>query len=318
MNSLEGSLMLDSYALSCALLGAWSVCLRRLASVTRSAVLVLVVLAGFGCDSGPTGPGVGAPMYRAPGYDAGAGGCFSPCTPSAATCTQQGLIRTCVQGGDGCWQLSSPASCPTGQVCKDQDCVKACSDDCADGQTECSVDGLKKCTLGVDTCWHWGEAQPCVGGLVCESGSCTACIFHTQCDDLSVCREGKCLLASGLEYVFTFVGGTVPESDENGSAWDSFGGAPDPFVELYKNDVRICFTDAASDTFKPWWGESCTVEIGIADKIVFMIRDLDLTDHDAIDGVEFNDTIAMLKAGGGLGELYTGSTSTLTWTVEPK
>ena len=309
----------------------------------RSRLVAVTVILSVGCASGASGGGTGTGSWP-PGGGGGSGGdgfvsgssgtsggsgdagalpeatatCQNPCAANSTICTPQGLIRTCVQSPTGCWHLSDPASCSAGEVCSGTTCVKACKDDCNEGGAKCDQGQAVSCSKGFDGCWHWGPHVVCSGGKVCKAGNCTACTSHADCDGQSVCRTGLCTAASGLTYEFTFVSGTMPLKDENGSAWDPAGDPGDPYVRLYINDKVACTTSTKWDTLTPAWNEVCATVVKTSDEIVFWVMDADAFSDDQMDGVKFSDTLSMLKSGGDSGPLHSTSAISLTWTVAPK
>ena len=75
-----------------------------------------------------------------------------------------------------------PAPCPTGQVCANHACIKACKDECA-GPThrKCEWDAKAKrwvvvgCVLEPGaTCRTWKSYEPCNAGQSCNYGSCSS------------------------------------------------------------------------------------------------------------------------------------------------
>lgn len=50
----------------------------------------------------------------------------------------------------------------------------------------------------------------------------------------------------------TFTSGSISQRNSQGGTWDSFGGAPDPFVCITLSGDRRC-TPAQADTFTPFF-----------------------------------------------------------------
>lgn len=69
------------------------------------------------------------------------------------------------------------------------------------------------------------------------------------------CSSGECKLDPSSLWSITVTSGKVSERDPASESWDSFGGAPDPYVCFTINGSRIC-TSARQDTLMPFWNES--------------------------------------------------------------
>jgi len=72
------------------------------------------------------------------------------------------------------------------------------------------------------------------------------------------CNHGFCDPDPSSQWDVTVTSGTVPERAANGSAWDPFGGLPDPFVCLEIGGKRNC-TGAVGDTLLPFWNQTVFV-----------------------------------------------------------
>lgn len=288
-----------------------------------------------GCASGTSGGGGGAPYYPPQGFDAGSsssggsaastsgssGGttCSTSCTPNATECTAQGLIRTCVQGSDGCWRLSDPSACPTYKTCAGGTCVKACTDECTPGSGSCANGKFVPCVVGVDGCAHPSVAQSCPAGEVCAFSACGPCSSHDQCGSSEVCVKGACSAGSGLEYTFTFVSAEVPQKEpDSGVSWDGFGGLPDPKLSLYVDDQLICHTSTVQDSTEPFWLESCSTVLKATSTILFYVYDVDAFSDDLMDSAKVSNPIAWVKKGGNSGPMHPSSAISLTWKLAPK
>ncbi len=214
-------------------------------------------------------------------------------------------------------------ACGAGMQCKNAACVKPCTDECT--QDACNAGGqVVACQVGVDGCKKKLAPADCIGGLVCVAGSlgCAACTASGQCDAQSVCGgNGKCTTAFGHTYTIKILSGNMPLTDSTGSAWDAFGGAPDPFVNIEVNDTIVATTTSQQDTFTPVWGESFDVVLQQTDVLSLAVWDEDTTvaTSDYMDGVKLGSWLAWVKSGtGNSGPLYSGSTMSLSYTIKPK
>lgn len=78
--------------------------------------------------------------------------------------------------------------------------------------------------------------------------------------------------------------GTVAEQGSDGSAWDTLGGAPDPFVCITVNGNRQC-SRTISDTFSPSWNETLFTSAGggsLQGGINVEYWDEDVSEHDSV------------------------------------
>lgn len=148
-----------------------------------------------------------------------------------------------------------------------------------------------------------------------NDGSCSA---HAECDASEVCIANRCREAAGRKYDFTFVSATVPTQTSSKEAWDAFGGAPDPFAVLLVDDVEVCRTAVALDTFTPSWNKKCSATLYNSSTFTVHIYDEDVSAHDYIDGFKSDDALLAARWGGISGTPYTGSRISITLTIAPK
>lgn len=167
---------------------------------------------------------------------------------------------------------------------------------------------------GSSTC----ETLGCSNGQVCVNAVCQNCTAHAQCDSQSICYSGHCTVATGRKYKITFTSGTVPTQTPQGAAWDGFGGAPDPFVELKNGGVSVCKTSARQDTFTPQWNESCDFEVLANDQFDITVWDQDVSSDDKIAASAIANMVPYIRAGGYSGPMYTGSGTSVSWTITAK
>ncbi len=111
----------------------------------------------------------------------------------------------------------------------------------------------------------------------------------------------------------------MPTTDATGSAWDAFGGAPDPYVSVVVNTVTVDTPTYANDTFTPAWNQTLLITLKTTDVLDVDVWDSDGVSDDLIDGLEFKSWLSVVKAGGALsGPLYPGSTTSMVYAIAPK
>ena len=111
-----------------------------------------------------------------------------------------------------------------------------------------------------------------------DPGNCaTGCVRGYQC------MSNACTLNPSGLWKLTVTSGTVATQNQSGSAWDAFGGAPDPMVCLTINGIRSC-TTTKQDTFTPSWNESfaSATSTALLTGITVEFVDVDLTSNDSI------------------------------------
>ena len=203
-----------------------------------------------------------------------------------STCNAQGqCVADCVPNCSG-------HVCGMDPVCGTMNCGTCTGGDTCNAQGQCVSSCTPNCTgriCGPDpVCGQ--SCGTCTGALECVNGECI-CIDDYDCDENSICLVESCSLAYGRNYTLTVVSVEVSQYDQNGEAWDSLGGMPDPFVCWYKNKdsvsqstvAEFC-TTAEDDIFNPTFNESFQAIISASDKWGFVVWDQDLTDDDWIEG----------------------------------
>lgn len=80
-------------------------------------------------------------------------------------------------------------------------------------------------------------------------------------------------------YAMTIVSAQVPERNRGNSNWDDGGGAPDPFVRVYRDDQLIFESSTADDTIAPVWNQELPHNIEIPPDCSFR---LEVWDRDAV------------------------------------
>lgn len=78
--------------------------------------------------------------------------------------------------------------------------------------------------------------------------TCGSCASYESC-----LPSGLCGITPNSTWFFAADHATVATTKSDGSAWDPFGGAPDPYVQLDSTRTSI-----KQDTFSPIWQEGTT------------------------------------------------------------
>ena len=158
------------------------------------------------------------------------------------------------------------------------------------------------------------------GCIVVSSGAeGSSCVLSSECNASSVCVSGQCVLGAGRQYAITVNWVTVPSVDSAGAAWDPFGGAPDPYVNVYVDNVFIGQTRYVTDNFSAMIGQSFPSILRSDSVIAFELKDDDSDAPDVIDSVQWNPGawINVVKSGGYEGFLYQGSAAQISFSIDP-
>ena len=89
----------------------------------------------------------------------------------------------------------------------------------------------------------------------CALTDLECCLADADCSDLEVCvepfpeSEPACALANGRAYTLSVSSVVLSTTDQDGEAWDPFGGAPDPYIAVRINGTQTIFSATLSDTF---------------------------------------------------------------------
>lgn len=112
-------------------------------------------------------------------------------------------------------------------------------------------------------------------------GSAGNCV--TGCQRGYRCSAGTCSLDPAGLWRITVTSGTISTTDPTGSSWDSFGGAPDPFVCLTIAGQRSC-TATIQDSFTPAWNEvfPAATATALLSGVTVEIVDSDIASNDEI------------------------------------
>ena len=183
--------------------------------------------------------------------------------------------------------------------------ASACSDD---GATDPEL-GAIACSDGRDNdgdrladCADPGcRVEPhCDGVVRLDGGSPTGCTVQLSeevgvldtCsgDEICICDtedglcdgSGTCSVAFGRRYEIGVFRASLPERMTDGDCWDSLGcGLPDPFVQIWVNDVLLGTSTTLSDRTEAEWDPPLVVESDITAGSSIQI---DVYDEDAAGG----------------------------------
>ena len=125
-------------------------------------------------------------------------------------------------------------------------------------------------------------------------------------------------MAYGRQYRITFESALIDETAPDGSAWDTFGGAPDAFVS-YKFDTVTGITSVDDDTLAPEWHESVDVQLSQNQTIVMTVYDEDTTSDDTVAKIELNQIpVSAIKDGGLVYSTFNAYLLEFVLSIEPK
>lgn len=175
---------------------------------------------------------------------------------------------------------SNPTS-PTG-MCGDGSCdpgenCSSCPGDCGSCSTTCGPTNCAGCCDG-DSCVSGNAPTACGGG----GAACTVCAPGF------LCTAGSCAVDPASRWDLYLGQLTVNTTTLAGDAWDTLGGAPDPFVEIRvgSETATPAVTGVGSDVFSVSFTGGPTVSDARADAIAaylaFFVYDEDLTSNDRI------------------------------------
>ena len=100
---------------------------------------------------------------------------------------------------------------------------------------------------------------------------------HSDCDSDLLCHNDACDEIFDRNFDVIIVSGEASASAD----WDSFGGAPDPFVYFAINNDD-CVTSSEFDTFFPSWNEGCSMVVASGGTFEVVMFDEDLSEHDTM------------------------------------
>jgi hypothetical protein len=249
-------------------------------------------LSAFGsCEPGdiPASCGARGMSCRAcaSGEECAEGECMAPPGCDPATCDGCCMGDSCVGGtaedacgidGVECTACRAPATCVAGQC--EAPCAESC-DGCCEADGTCvdmaSIDA-RACGADGAMCAACAGSEECVGGECISRScatSCAGCCMGDTCVDPTTdsacgaageaCMDcgggtcgagGVCSLDPDSRWDVVAVDGTLPDRNAGGSSWDSFGGLPDPFVELWAgsgaSEITASSTSVDNTVFPAW------------------------------------------------------------------
>lgn len=193
------------------------------------------------------------------------------------------------------------------------------------GGAGCYAGQVSPCTcldgrVGSSVCGNFGTYGACTG---CGGGTCTPACSGRNCGDdgcggscgtcnggLS-CLSGSCGVDPASQWSIRVLGGTISQRGPDGSTWDAFGGAPDPYVCVTIGGARTC-TPAIPDSFTPVWNQDLppatanTLRAGIS----VATYEEDVASNDTICGLgTFPITLEMFERGTFIAQCDYGSVS---------
>lgn len=169
------------------------------------------------------------------------------------------------------------------------------------GPPPCGPATCSGCCSGGTCVSLWTTSQCGSGG-----GACMTCMAHY------ICPAGACELDPTSAWNVTLETLSVSTTKYDGSAWDAFGGAPDPFVNVIvgARTMPPVMSGTATDTFAVTYDGSPTVMLVGADALEayleFDVWDSDVSSNDEIGACTFPVTVAT----------FSGATQTLTCPID--
>lgn len=215
---------------------------------------------GDTCVAMPSNAACGADGSECTACDSDAtcidGACELPCEDTClGCCTQDGeCIDDADQSDEACGYLGFECEACTGDqtcdfgVCSSPSCIETC-------------DG---CCVG-DTCYDGFEEAQCGYEETCE-----VCVSGQTCDGVD------CVLSQTAQWEVVLLSGEITPMQPGGGTWDSFGGAPDPYLDIEELMFESAFVD---NTVDPVWNETITSSIVTTDlqqTLTFRMRDSDV------------------------------------------
>ncbi|HEY4183303.1 MAG TPA: hypothetical protein VGM90_41050 [Kofleriaceae bacterium] len=201
--------------------------------------------------------------------------CPSGCCDDTDHCKTGTDATAC--GGDG----AACADCGTGS-CTAGECVLGCDATtcvgCCNAQGQCvTATSATVCGKNGDACMPCGSGQGCTGGECAGTSclsTCSGCCTGTTCNQTSqfdsnscgnagdvckkcgpatICTNGDCTVDQLTRWDMIIVSGQVATTKPDGSAWDAFGGLPDPYLCINQQvEPEICIS-SVSNTLSPVW-----------------------------------------------------------------
>ena len=138
-----------------------------------------------------------------------------------------------------------------------------------------------------------GNTDPGTGGPPAPPpppNKCGSCARYESC-----MPSGVCGINANSTWFLSIDSATIASTKPDGSAWDAFGGAPDPFVQL---DSKR--TSTKQDSFTPTWQEGSTYTANnlLVQGVTVSLFDEDVSANDPIgDPTTIRPTEADLRTG---------------------
>ncbi len=114
-------------------------------------------------------------------------GCTEVCEESHSTrCSSDGLEQ-CKPDEKGCASWSVVDACEGGACdAESLKCVKACDNQCADGEKKCEANGIVTCIKDADGCLGWGDVVACGENKTCDSEKMECSdVCRPNCDEIN-------------------------------------------------------------------------------------------------------------------------------------
>ena len=141
-----------------------------------------------------------------------------------------------------------------------------------------------------------------------------------SCSGETICIASHCEAAYGRIYKFGDISATIAAQNTGGSAWDAFGGAPDPKVTVKLQGQTILTTSVKSDTFTAQFTESTERELIAGQKLEVSLVDADVNSDDGVLNCVADPLEAAFLRAGGIMCAGTGTStgSSVTVHITPK
>lgn len=185
------------------------------------------------------------------------------CDPEAATKCNQVVVDYCDRVAECSWFVTESECMGAAKLTLDCNSAAAVTDT----YWTCLVD------LSEATCGELQDTLP---------PSCTGAVLVSESGSPAGSKNGEDDFV-GYPFAVTSLSFTVSGSKTTGDAWDAFGGAPDPTVDVWVDDTWVGTFNAISDTFDAYWQPSKFAFAVDSDSVVeFAIWDEDISEHDWI------------------------------------
>jgi hypothetical protein len=193
---------------------------------------------------------------------------------------------------DRAWRLVTPfallfVAC-SGVEPPAENCRNGIDDD-GDGAIDCddgACAGEQACEVVAEDCFNVidddGDGAADCGDADCANqAACQTC--NAQPDDCageSICIGQQCEDAFNRFYTFSGIQVALGPQDAEGTDWDAFGGAPDPFVEIRLNDQLFLTTGSVDNTFSASYDNAEDVLVVAGSVLEVKVLDADVNAAD--------------------------------------